>query len=202
MAILDGADIGKEKPAGRDAKVREPDVFKDGKELAGFLKQEFEMTAEEAEKLLGCMDGQGYCMGHRNGQLYRGDLCYEQGKIKWEPDSIDDAASDVMEWNYILLQEAESELMHAEDGAVYSERKKYLQALREDEKILDAVFDRTRHGKELDAAAAALAGALIQDMEKEGMDAAVKKMTGQIKEAAECLPDHSRTLKQNTGRKR
>lgn len=107
-----------------------------------------------------------------------------------------------MEWNYILLQAAESELMHAEDGAVYSERKKYLEALREDEKILDAVFDRTKYGKELDAAAAALAGALIQDMEKEGMDAAVKKMTGQIREAGELPPDHSCTLKQNTGRKR
>ncbi len=202
MDTLDGADIGKKKPADRDAEGLEPDIFQDGKELAGFLKKEFEMTEKEAEKLLGCMDGQGYCLGHRDGELYRGDLCYEQGKIKWEPDSIDDAASDVMEWNYILLQEAESELMHAEDGAVYSERKKYLEALREDEKILDAVFDRTKHGKELDAAAAALADALIQDMEKEGMDAAVKKMAGQIREAGEVPPDHSCTLKQNTGRKR
>ena len=202
MAALGGADIRKETPAGRDGKVQEPDIFQDGKELAGFLKQEFEMTAEEAETLLSCMDGQGFCLGHRDGGLYRGDLCCGQGKIQWEPDSIDDAASDVMEWNYILLQAAESELMHAEDGTVYSERKKYLEALREDEKILDAVFERTKHGKELDTLAAALAEALIQGIEKDGMDAAVKKVAGQIREAGEQPPEHACTLKQTAGRKR
>lgn len=85
----------------------------------------------------------------------------------------------------------------------FSNKKSYLDTLREDEKILDGMFDRTRYGKELEALAVKLAGELIEDMSREGgIDVAIQKMTEQIKEGKDMLPEVSPALKQNTGRSR
>lgn len=85
---------------------KEPDEFKDGNELAGFFKETFPMTEEEAQKLLGYMEGHEYLLGHMDGKMFRGDLCYEQGKVHWEPYTIDDAVDAVTEWKEIYLRAA------------------------------------------------------------------------------------------------
>ncbi len=177
---------------------QEPDEFKDGKELAEFFKETFPMTEEEAQKLLGYMEGHEYLLGHMDGEMYRGDLCYEQGKVRWEPYTIDDAVDAVTEWNYELIPEAEAALSNAKDMIDFANKKSYLDTLREDEKILDKMFDRTTHGKAIDAIAASIAGALIEDISRGGdIDTAVKNMTDQIKEA-----DISPAVKQSAGRSR
>ena len=130
--------------------------------------------------------------------MYRGDLCYEQGKVRWEPYTIDDAVDAVTEWNYELIPEAEAALSNAKDMIDFANKKSYLDTLREDEKILDKMFDRTTHGKAIDAIAASIAGALIEDISRGGdIDTAVKNMTDQIKEA-----DISPAVKQSAGRSR
>ena len=177
---------------------KEPDEFKDGKELAEFFKETFPMTEEEAQKLIGYMEGHEYLLGHMDGEMYRGDLCYEQGKVHWEPYTIDDAVDAVTEWNYDLILETEAALSNAKDMIDFANKKSYLDTLREDEKILDKMFDRTTHGKAIDAIAASIAGALIEDISRGGdIDTAVKNMTDQIKEA-----DISPAVKQSAGRSR
>lgn len=57
--------------------------------------------------------------------------------MHWEPYSIEDAVNAVSEWNYELLQEAEAAVSNAEDMIDFSNKKSYLNTLREDEKILD-----------------------------------------------------------------
>lgn len=85
----------------------------------------------------------------------------------------------------------------------YADKKNYLDTLRKDEEILDKMFDRTRYGKELDALAVTLAEALIADISREGgIDAAVRKMTDQIKAGEDLLPDVSPALKKDGGRSR
>lgn len=180
-----------------------PDRFRGGKELAEFLEPTFPITETEGDKLLGYMDGHGFLLGHKDGELYRGDLCYAQGETLWEPYSIDDAVNAAFEWNDNLLQEAKAELSDSKDMIDFANKKSYLDLLCEDEKILDAMFDRTRYGKELDALAVTLVEALIQDMKREGdIDAAIEKMAAQIRAGEDSLSDVSTALKQNTGRSR
>lgn len=187
----------------KEVLAEEPDFFQTVDEFVAFLEPAFPITEQEGGKLLGYMEGHEFLLGHKDGELYRGDLCYEQGKVHWEPYSIEDAVNAVSEWNYELLQEAEAAVSNAEDMIDFSNKKSYLDTLREDEKILDGMFDRTRYGKELDALAVKLAGELLEDMSREGgIDAAIQKMTEQIKEGTDMLPDVSPALKQNTGRSR
>lgn len=182
---------------------QEPEDFKDGKELAEFVAGEISITEEEGQKLIGYMEGHDYCLGHMDGKMFRGDLCYEQGKVHWEPYTIDDAVDVVAEWNYSLIQETETSILNTMDMDRIAEKKSYLAALREDEKILDGLFDRTKYGKELDALAVTLAEELIADISRAGgIDAAVKKMTDQIKAGEDLLPDVSPALKKDGGRSR
>lgn len=181
---------------------QEPEDFKDGKELAEFVAGEISITEEEGQKLIGYMEGHDYCLGHMDGKMFRGDLCWEQGKVHWEPYDIEDAVNIAAEWNYELLQEAEEAVLEPEDDD-YADKKNYLDTLRKDEEILDKMFDRTRYGKELDALAVTLAEALIADISREGgIDAAVRKMTDQIKAGEDLLPDVSPALKKDGGRSR
>ncbi len=187
----------------RERDKQEPDCFQGGKELADFLEPTFPITEIEGEKLLGYMEGHGFLLGYKDGELYRGDLCYAQEETLWEPYSIDDAVNAAFEWNDDLLQEAKAGLSDSKDMIDFANKKSYFDSLCEDEKILDAMFDRTRYGKELDALAATLAETLIQDMKREGgIDAAIEKMAAQIRAGEDLLPDVSPALKQNTGRSR
>lgn len=182
---------------------QEPENFKDGKELAEFFKETFPMTEDEGEKLIGYMEGHDYCLGHRNGEMYRGDFCYEQDKVHWEPYTIDDAVNNAADWNYSLIQETEASILNTADTKRIAEMESYLDTLHEDEQILDKMFDRTKYGKEIDALAVTLVETLVEDIGREGgIDAAVKKMTDQIKAGEDLLPDVSPALKQSAGRSR
>lgn len=192
--------LAEEELSGHEA---EPDYFQSGNELAAFLEPVFPIIGQEGDKLLGYMEEHGFLLGQKDGELYRGDLCYEQGKVHWGPYDIEDAINDVAEWNYDFIQEVEAAVSNTEDMIDFSNKKSYLNTLREDEKILDGMFDRTRYGKELEALAVKLAGELLEDMSREGgIDAAIQKMIEQIKEGKDMLPEVSPALKQNTGRSR
>lgn len=182
---------------------REPEDFKDGKELAEFVRETFPITEEEGQKLVDYMEGHGYLLGHMDGEMFRGDLCDSQDKVDWEPYTIDDAVDAVAEWNFELIKDAEAAVTNPKDMIDFANQKSRLDSLREDEQILDKMFDRTKYGKELEALAVTLAEALIEDISREGgIDAAVKKMTDQIKAGGDLLPDVSPALKKNGGRSR
>lgn len=182
---------------------QEPEIFKDGKALAEFFKETFPMTEEEGQKVVDYMEGQGYLLGYMDGGMFRGDLCDEQDKVTWEPYTIDDAVDAVTEWNYELIPEAEAALSNAKDMIDFANKKSYLDTLREDEQILDKMFDRTTHGKMIEAIAVSIAEAFIEDISRGGnIDAAVKNMTDQIKEAEDQRTEVSPTVKQSVGRSR
>lgn len=180
-----------------------PESFRDGKALSDFLGDIFPVSEEEGKKLLAYMEGHGYILGSRQGELYRHGIGQDDGKTAWEPYTIDDAVNDASEWNFQLVREAKTAVSDAENFDEFTEKSARLAALRKDEKILDGMFDRTRYGKELDALALELAEELFRDMNgKGGLDAAVKKMADQIKAGEDTLPDVSSALKRDTGRKR
>lgn len=177
---------------------QEPEIFKDGKALAEFFKETFPMTEEEGQKLVGYMEGHGYLLGYMDGGMLRGDLCDEQDKATWEPYTIDEAVDAVTEWNCELINEAEAAVTNPKDMIDFANQKSKLDSLREDEQILDKMFDRTTYGKMIEAIGTSLAEAFIEDISRGGdIDAAVKNLTDQIKEA-----DVSPAVKQSAGRSR
>lgn len=182
---------------------QEPENFKDGKELAEFFKETFPMTEEEGQKLVDYMEGHGYLLGHMDGGMFRGDLCNEQDKVTWEPDTIDDAVDTVTDWNLEQIREAEAAVTNPKDMADFVKQSKRLDSLREDEQILDGLFDRTAYGKVIESIGQTLVEALIADINRDGdIDAAVRNMTGQIKEGVDLRPDILPEVKQGAGRSR
>lgn len=186
--------------------LEEPDLFSCGVDFAKFMSAcdtPFELTETEADKLLGYMEGHDFLVGEKDGKLFRGDLCYQQGKVRWEEDSIDDVINDVSDWNYDLLQKAQAEMENPNDFIDFANKKAKAEILEEDYQILDALFDRTKYGAEIQGLAEKLVGELLQDLEsKEGIDDAVWKMTEAIVGGKDLLPKASLELKKKSGRER
>ena len=58
-----------------------PRYLDNGKEFIEFLESTFPMSEIEGDRLVGYMEGHGYLLGHKDGRLYRGDLCYRADDI-------------------------------------------------------------------------------------------------------------------------
>lgn len=112
---------------------QEPDAFQDEKGLSLFLGKIIPITDKESDVLFGYMEGHGYALGCRDGRLYRGDLCCtaEEG-MAWEEYTLNDAVTAVIEWNFQLIEETEDE------------EYEYMETLKADEKILDALEEKAR----------------------------------------------------------
>lgn len=179
----------------------EPEAFS-VESLVRFSKEDEktpELTAEEADVLLGYMEGHQYILGEYEGQVYRGDLCYADGVIRWLSYPVDDAIRTAYEWNDEFLEEAEEKVENAGNYDEYVKETEKLKELKAEEKLLDAMFDRTRYGKRLTEVAEKIVGEIISDWEKTGtVDEAVKKMI----EAVEKETEVSRTDHQKPGRAR
>ena len=151
--------------------------------------------------LCGYMDRQGYVIGRKDGQLYRGEPQAETKGIAWEETTIDDLVDSACEWNYELLREAEAKMENPDYLTDFAGEYSCYEGLRSDETVLDGMFDRTKYGKELDVLAVKLVEELVADMGRDGgIDAAIKKMADQIKAGEDLLPDVSPALKKNGGK--
>lgn len=186
--------------------MEELDCFSCAKDLVQFMgacDTPFELTEIEADKLLGYMSGHDFLLGEKEGKLFRGDLCYQQEKIRWTEDAIDDVINDVSKWNYDLLKQAQAEMGSPNDFIDFANKKAKKDSLGEDYQILDVLFDRTTYGVEIEALAKTLADELIQNLKsKEGIDGAIQRMTETIAEGQDLLPEVSPELKQRSGRVR
>lgn len=171
---------------------KEPEAFS-VESLVRFSKEDEktpELTAEEADVLLGYMEGHEYILGEYEGQVYRGDLCYADGVIRWLSYPLDDAIRTVYEWNDEFLEEAEEKVENAGNYDEFVKASEYLKELKAQEKLLDAMFDRTRYGKHLTEVAEKIAGEIISDWEKTGrVDEAVKKMIESVDKEVEVLQE-------------
>ena len=186
--------------------TEKPNYFSNPSEFVKFMDENdmlFHLTEKEAEVLLNYMSGHDFLLGAKEGKLYRGDLDYEAGKVRWREDTIDDAVDAVCEWNNDFLEEAQAELQNPKDFADFTDKKSRLDALLEDEKVLDTVFDRTKYGKELDKIAYALAEEFVRNMDSEGgIDEAVKRLADAVTASRDFEPDCSDTVKQKKGKAR
>lgn len=194
--------IEEQKNVNKDACIS----FHKGSELMQFLKvsdSKLEMTEQEAATLLEYMDGHAVVLGYMGNELMCMDLCEAAESQIWKPYTMDDAINTACDCNYDMISQAEMEQKHAGSFAEYEQVTDRLGSLRADEKILDALFERTKYGREIESLAQKLADECISDMQsKEGIDGAIRKMTEQIEKGMDLLPDVSPALKKDGGKAR
>ena len=113
-------------------------------------------SIEDAALLLNYMEGHDYAIGmDAEGKMYRQDMAEENGEI--EPFPIDD-----------VILHAEAKKDDPKDFQEYCEFQKKYDSLKADERVLDRLFDKTSHAKEIDAVATALVEAFISNLEGKG----------------------------------
>ena len=166
----------------------EAERLKDGKELAALLEPVFPVTETEAEKLFGYMEGHGCLLGKREGELYRSDSCLGEGPVSWERYLADDLVDAVCEWNYQMILEEEKAFVWGKgDRASGRDR---LDALKEDERLLDGVFKRTKYGAEIDSLAKMLADRIMEKLEsKRGVEEAARGLAEALKGGIRLTPE-------------
>lgn len=141
----------------------------------------FYFTDKEAEIILDYMEGHGYSLGHVEGNLYRGDLCDKPDETVWEDFPMDDVIDSVCEWNYEFILDIDAERQNAKDFIDFGNKQNQYDNLKQQERILDKLFDQTKYAVVIEKTAERLANEFIANLSKgQEMDTAVKGLTSMI----------------------
>ena len=201
-------DVNKENEKRNSMALQEQECvpFHKAADLMGFMDTNdmlMHMTEQEAEVLLNCMEGHGILLGHRGEEIVCLDLCSGEKNENWKIYSIDDAIKDACDYNYDMILQAQRELSGTGDYNEYEQRMERLNLLQADEQVLDSMFDRTKHGKEVESLAQELVGEFIRDIRSKGdIDQAVQKIMQAIVPDKKLFSEAGIQLKQDQGRVR
>ncbi len=166
---------------------REPEVLKDGSELVTFIVKnglDFHVTMEEADMLLGYMEGHDYCVGQMDGCLYRGDKANNEERIVWSGYSVDDLIDCICEWNYELILDTDAERQNPKDFIDFANKQNYYEKLRSDEQVLDRLFEQTKYSIQINQLAEQLANEFIARLKPETIEAATVELASQIRQVS------------------
>ena len=184
----------------------EPEMFSATAELVEFMDTNdmlFHLSEKEAGVLLNYLSGHDFILGHKDGKLFRGDLDYAQNTTRWLENTIDDAVDFVCQCNDDLIKTAQAELENQENFIDFVNKKSRLDSLWEDERVLDAMFDRTKYGKEIEKLAETLVEEFLTGMRaKGGVGEAVKKLTEAIGSTTDMLQEKNVEQMQRSGKVR
>lgn len=161
--------------------IRQPE------ELPAFIKDNeisIVMTDKEAELLLGYLEGHDYVVGFAGGKLYRGDMAEIPGEIIWEDFSVDDLIDTVCEWNYELILDMEAEMQNPDNKVDFSGRQDKYESLKQEEVILDKLFERTKYGLVIERTAEELFGDLLKNLKDKGIDRSVETLVSGIRQSS------------------
>lgn len=140
------------------------------------------MTDKEAEMLLGYMEGHDYVLGHSEGTLYRGDLDEVPGEIVWDDFSVDDLIDSVCEWNYELILDMDAARKNPSDMVDFSNKQSKYESLKQEEAVLDKLFDQTKYRVGIDKLAEELANQFIASLSKNGVEQSVNTLVSEIRQ--------------------
>lgn len=140
------------------------------------------MTDKEAELLLGYLKNHDYTVGYADGKLYRGDLNDVPGEIVWDDYIVDDLIDIVCEWNYELILQADAARQEPEDMIDFSNNHSKYESLKEEEAVLDRLFDQTMYRAGIDKYAEELANQFIQNLNEHGIGPSVENLVSEIKQ--------------------
>ena len=101
-------------------------------------------------------------------------------------ENIDDAIDMACEWNYELILEADEKRRNPDNLVSYVEADKYYAELKEDEVILDKLFEKTKYYAGIEQLAKTLAEQFINNLknveEKRNIDGLTSQVVNQVKQ--------------------
>lgn len=163
--------------------------LKTAEELVAYLKKSdssIELTDKEAELVVNYLAGHDYMLGVEDDVLLRGDLAESDDEIYWEIYTIDDAIDMACEWNYELILEADEKRRNPDNFVSYVEADKYYAELKENEVILDKLFEKTKYYAGIEQLAKTLAEQFINNLknveEKREIDGLTSQVVNQVKQ--------------------
>ena len=137
---------------------------------------QLELKLDEAEIILDYMERQGFKLGcDERGGMIRLDKDYI------EEYSLEEAIDKVCEWNYELVVKVGQKDRFSEDWTSFDESEYEL--LKNQEKKLDSLYDRTSMGAKINDFAKQLVEEFIIGANSKGIDAAISNIVDNIKES-------------------
>lgn len=111
-----------------------------------------DLSSEDITMLLDYMEGHDYGIGtNKNDELIRIDLAPKE--LDYETYSMDEWIDQVCEWNYELLQDADEKRNNPKDMVEFSREQKRYEAYKEQESILDRMFEQTKYARRIETMA-------------------------------------------------
>ena len=133
----------------------------------------------DMEILLGYIEGHGYALGRdTNSQLVRVDM--ESDEVEVEDYTLDDAIDQACEWNYSLILEADENRNIPDNFISFDNEQARYDKYKEDEVILDKMFEQTKYMPPIEALARKIANGIIEVYEF-GVEKVVQSVTEQIR---------------------
>ena len=106
------------------------------------------------------------------------------GEIVWNDYTVDDLIDTVCEWNYEMILEMDAERQDPKDMIDFSNKQSKYESLKEDEAVLDKLFDQTKYRSGIDKLAEELANQFIQNLNRSGAEIAVKALVADVRQPA------------------
>ena len=133
----------------------------------------------DMEILLGYIEGHGYALGRdTNSQIVRVDM--ESDEVEVEDYTLDDAIDQACEWNYSLILEADENRNIPDNFISFDNEQARYDKYKEDEVILDKMFEQTKYMPPIEALARKIANEIIEVYEF-GVEKVVQSVTEQIR---------------------
>lgn len=121
---------------------------------------QMEFSSDDMEVLLGYVEGHGYALAKdRDNQLFRVDM--ESDEMEVEEYTLDDAIDQACEWNYSLILEADENRNNPKNMIDFANEQARYDKYKEDEVILDKMFEQTKYMPPIEALARKIASEVL-----------------------------------------
>lgn len=145
------------------------DLITEPQELMRWMSEHdvlMDISAEDIQLILNYLDGHDYAMGtDKEGNLVRVDVAVEDGEcIEY---SLDEFIDLVCEWNYELILDADERRNNPKDMLDFSRAQSKYESLKQDEVLLDRMFEQTKYGKDIAEFAERIVGQVMEIFEND-----------------------------------
>ena len=162
--------------------TREIELITTPQELQKWMSDndvQMEFSSDDLEILLGYLEGHGYALAKdTNNQLVRVDM--ESDEMEVEEYTLDDAIDQACDWNYSLILEADENRNNPKNMIDFANEQARYDKYKQDEEILDKMFEQTKYMPPIEALARKIATEIIEAYEQ-GVDKVVQTVTENIR---------------------
>lgn len=162
--------------------TREIELITTPQELQKWMSDndvQMEFSGDDLEILLGYLEGHGYALAKdTNNQLVRVDM--ESDEMEVEEYTLDDAIDQACDWNYSLILEADENRNNPKNMIDFANEQARYDKYKQDEEILDKMFEQTKYMPPIEALARKIATEIIEAYEQ-GVDKVVQTVTENIR---------------------